>query len=56
MEVMKMSNWMLQLQESDKRLVEMASEHAESTTYVGTVREALIHYLDSKSGDTRDAE
>jgi len=51
-----MTEWMVQLQDSDKKLVEMASEHAESNTYNGTIREALIHYLETQGGDSPDAE
>jgi hypothetical protein len=54
--VIEMTEWMLQMQESDKRLVEMVSEHADSDTYVGTVREALITYLETQGGELRGQE
>ena len=46
-----MTDWMLNLNESDRGLVEMASEHAESNTYAGVVRETLITYLETQGGD-----
>jgi hypothetical protein len=51
MGVIEMTDWMLNLNESDRGLVEMASEHAESNTYAGVVRETLITYLETQGGD-----
>jgi hypothetical protein len=51
-----MTQWMLQMQENDKKLVEMANEHTESETYAGNVREMIIYYLKNNGGDSPDAE
>lgn len=51
-----MTDWMLNLNESDKRLVEMANQHTESETYAGNVREMIIFYLEQKGGELRGQE
>lgn len=50
-----MTTWMIQLQESDRDLVEVAQEYSKSSTYNGTVREAVLHYIKTQGGDAPDA-
>jgi hypothetical protein len=50
-----MKDWMLNLNENDKRMVEMAQEYTETESYAATVREALLFYVEN-GGDLRDEQ